>query len=69
MVRRSNMPNTPKPKMYTQAQVDAAIRKAMKDAKNPVPNKAKMAKMSKMQKEADMDKKMKAAAKRNYKNR
>lgn len=55
--------------MYTQAQVDAAIRKAVKDAKNPVPSKAKMVKMSKMQKEADMDKKMKAAAKRNYKNR
>lgn len=63
------MPNTPKPKMYTQAQVDAAIRKAMRDAKNPVPNKAKMAKMAKMQKTAETDKKMKAAAKRNYKNR
>jgi len=63
------MPNKPKPKMYTQAEVNAAIKKAMADAKNPVPNKAKMAKMSRMQKEAEMDKKMKAAAKRNYKNR
>ena len=62
------MPNKPKPKMYTQAQVDAAIRKAMKEAKNPVPNKTKMAKMANMQKTAEIDKKMKAAAKRNYKN-
>lgn len=54
----------PKPKMYTQAQVDKMLAAARKQAKNPIPSPKKQSAMKKRLAEEAMDKKMKAAAKR-----
>jgi hypothetical protein len=54
----------PKPKMYTQAQVDKMLAAARKQANNPIPSPKKQAAMKKRLAEEAMDKKMKAAAKR-----
>lgn len=54
----------PKPKMYTQAQVDKLVAQARKDAKNPIPSPAKQAKMKKRLAEEKMDARMKAAARK-----
>jgi len=54
----------PKPKMYTQAQVDKMLATARKQANNPIPSPKKQAAMKKRLAEEAMDKKMKAAAKR-----
>lgn len=54
----------PKPKMYTQAQVDKMLAAARRQAKNPIPSPKKQAAMKKRLAEEAMDKKMKAAAKR-----
>lgn len=59
----------PKPKAYTQKQVDAKMKAAAKSAANPIPTAKKQAAMKKKQAEKAMDAKMKEAAKRNYKNR
>ena len=54
----------PKPKMYTQAQVDRMIAEARKEAKNPIPSARKQAAMKKRLAQKAMDRKMKAAAKK-----
>lgn len=54
----------PKPKMYTQAQVDKMLSEARKKAANPIPSPKKQVTMKKRLAEEAMDKKMKAAAKR-----
>jgi len=54
----------PKPKMYTQAQVDKMLAASRKQANNPIPSPKKQAAMKKRLAEEAMDKKMKAAAKR-----
>ncbi len=54
----------PKPKMYTQAQVDKMLREARKQANNPIPSAAKQAAMKKKLAEGRMDAKMKAAARK-----
>jgi hypothetical protein len=59
------MPNTkPKPKMYTQAQVDRMIAQAKKDAANPIPSAKKQAAMKKKIGQKKLDAKMKTAARR-----
>jgi len=59
------MPNTkPKPKMYTQAQVDRMIAQAKKDAANPIPSAKKQAAMKKKIGQKRLDAKMKTAARR-----
>lgn len=59
------MPNTkPKPKMYTQAQVDRMIAQAKKDAANPIPSAKKQAAMKKKISQQKLDAKMKKAVKR-----
>jgi hypothetical protein len=59
------MPNTkPKPKMYTQAQVDRMIAQAKKDAANPIPSAKKQAAMKKKISQQKLDTKMKKAVKR-----
>ena len=59
------MPNTkPKPKMYTQAQVDRMIAQAKKDAANPIPSTEKQAAMKKKIRQQKLDAKMKKAVKR-----
>lgn len=59
------MPNTkPKPKMYTQAQVDRMIAQAKKDAANPIPSAKKQAAMKKKIGQQKLDAKMKKAVKR-----
>ena len=60
------MPNTkPKPKLYTQAQVDRMIAQAKKDAANPIPSAKKQAAMKKKIGQKKLDAKMKTAARRN----
>lgn len=54
----------PKPKMYTQAQVNRMLAQARREAKNPIPSPAKQAAMKKKLAEEKMDTKMKAAVKR-----
>lgn len=54
----------PKPKMYTQAQVDKMLAAARKQAKNPIPSAKKQSAMKKKIAQEAMDKKMKTAAKR-----
>jgi hypothetical protein len=59
------MPNTkakPKPKMYTQAQVDKLVAQAKKDAANPVPSAKKQAAMKKKISQEKLDAKLKKAA-------
>lgn len=57
------MPNTkPKPKLYTQAQVDRMIAQAKKDAANPIPSAKKQAAMKKKIGQKKLDAKMKTAA-------
>ena len=57
------MPNTkPKPKLYTQAQVDRMIAQAKKDAANPIPSAKKQAAMKKKIGQKRLDAKMKKAA-------
>ena len=57
------MPNTkPKPKMYTQAQVDKMIAQAKKDAANPIPSTEKQAAMEKKIRQQKLDAKVKKAA-------
>lgn len=59
------MPNTkPKPKLYTQAQVDRMIAQAKKDAANPIPSAKKQAAMKKKIGQKRLDAKMKTAARR-----
>lgn len=59
------MPNTkPKPKLYTQAQVDRMIAQAKKDAANPIPSAKKQAAMKKKIGQKRLDAKMKKAARR-----
>jgi hypothetical protein len=59
------MPNTkPKPKLYTQAQVDKLIAQAKKDAANPIPSAKKQAAMKKKISQKRLDAKMKTAARR-----
>jgi hypothetical protein len=59
------MPNTkPKPKLYTQAQVDRMIAQAKKDAANPIPSAKKQAAMKKKIGQKKLDAKMKTAARR-----
>ena len=59
------MPNTkPKPKMYTQAQVDRMIAQAKKDAANPIPSAKKQTAMKKKISQQNLDTKMKKAVKR-----
>jgi|5_EtaG_2_1085323.scaffolds.fasta_scaffold13730_3 hypothetical protein len=66
------MPLAPKPKAkkktpvktYTQAEVEAMIRKAYKDAGADLPTPANRRKMMEQMQQAEMDKKMKAATKR-----
>ena len=59
------MPNTkPKPKLYTQAQVDKMIAQAKKDAANPIPSAKKQAAMKKKINQKRLDAKMKTAARR-----
>jgi hypothetical protein len=59
------MPNTkskPKPKMYTQAQVDRMLAQAKKNAANPIPSAKKQAAMKKKIKQQKLDAKIKKAA-------
>lgn len=51
-------------KTYTQAEVEQIIRKAFREANNPIPNAANRAKMAEQMQQEEMDKKMRAAAKK-----
>lgn len=51
-------------KTYTQAEVEEIIKKAFKEANNPVPNAANRRKMMEQMQQEQMDRKMKEAAKR-----
>ena len=52
----------PKPKVYTQAQVDRLVAKAKKDAANPIPKPKAQARMRKRIAEEKMDANMRAGA-------
>lgn len=51
-------------KTYTQAEVEEIIKKAFKEANNPVPNAANRRKMMEQMQQEQMDRKMRAAAKK-----
>jgi hypothetical protein len=57
-----NTRSKPKPKMYTQAQVDKLIAQAKKDAANPIPSAKKQAAMKKKINQKQLDAKLKKAA-------
>jgi len=57
-----NNRSKPKPKMYTQAQVDRMIAQAKKDAANPIPSAKKQSAMKKKINQKKLDDKLKKAA-------
>jgi hypothetical protein len=63
-VAKAKSKTQPKPKMYTQAQVNKMLAQARRDAQNAIPSSAKQAAMKKKMAEEKMDAKMKAAVKR-----